>query len=535
VRSARRIAALVVAAMGAAVGIGGFGAAGGAAEPVRLTVGVIGPIGSLDPATANRDVARETWQLQYPTLTTFALDPLDVVPGLARAWSPTADGRGFVYTLQSATWSDGRPITAADVVASLRNARDGNWPYAENLLVGLDAHAIDDTTVEVDASAGLGALPTLPLHIFPGGTPADGVSGGDFRVVDHSDARVTMDVVDRPGRAALDQVVFRSYPDADSLRTALERGDVDIAAGFAPRDYDTVRDTPHATTVHANDGAQWLLDSRVDDPVLRGAIAHAIDRDALVHDVVNDVGRAATTPLFARPAEWQLPDTEAQQIATANAYEPEAARAAVATLPGAPQLTIAAPDSAAGNAIAHDLIASLGDAGITVRRVAGDTGDLEVVRRDPSDDPTAALQSFTCGAGKHCDPAYDAAFASFTTADAAGRRAAAQEMTRLLGRDGTEVALFTPDELQAFRTDNIDGMLRTPEQTRLVVFWPSVEQYRQMTKAAPAAAEELPATTYLGLAVGVGLVAVLVIFVLDRVIQARRKTEQAKALSATNG
>ena len=44
----------------------------GAAGPVRLTIGVIGPIGSLDPATASGAVAREVWRLQYPTLTTFA-------------------------------------------------------------------------------------------------------------------------------------------------------------------------------------------------------------------------------------------------------------------------------------------------------------------------------------------------------------------------------------------------------------------------------------------------------------------------------
>jgi ABC-type transport system substrate-binding protein len=329
--------------------------------------------------------------------------------------------------------------------------------------------------------------------------------------------------------------VFRSYPDASALRVALEHGDVDIAARFAPRDYDAVRETNHATTVHANDGAQWLLDSHVRDPNLRHAIGSAIDRDALVRDVVNEVGRSATVPVFARPAEWQLSDAETRQIEAANGYDPEAARATVTALPQAPHLTLSAPHTAAGDTIARDLRASLGDAGISVRRVDGATADLDVVHREPGDDPTAALRSFTCAEGRHCDPAYDAAFEAFTNADAAGRRDAAQQMTRLLVGEGTEVALFAPDELQAFRTDNIDGMLRKPEQTRLVVFWPSVEQYREMAKAAPLASEELPAATYLGLAIGVGIVAAIVIVVLDRVVQARRKREHANALSAPNG
>ena len=46
-----------------------------AAEPVRATIGVIGPIGSLDPSEATSAVAREVMQLQYPALTTFAAVP----------------------------------------------------------------------------------------------------------------------------------------------------------------------------------------------------------------------------------------------------------------------------------------------------------------------------------------------------------------------------------------------------------------------------------------------------------------------------
>ena len=45
----------------------------GAAEPLVMTVGTVGSIGSLDPRTGNSVVAREVWKIQYPTLT--AVDP----------------------------------------------------------------------------------------------------------------------------------------------------------------------------------------------------------------------------------------------------------------------------------------------------------------------------------------------------------------------------------------------------------------------------------------------------------------------------
>ena len=70
-----------------------------ASGPLRLTVGTLGRIGSLDPRHGNGDIAREVWNLQYPTLT--GLDPktLDPAPGVAAAWSPAPGGTGWIYNL----------------------------------------------------------------------------------------------------------------------------------------------------------------------------------------------------------------------------------------------------------------------------------------------------------------------------------------------------------------------------------------------------------------------------------------------------
>ena len=107
-----------------------------------MTVGTVGNIGSLDPRTGNSVVAREVWKIQYPTLT--AVDPrtLDPTAGVAIAWSPLPNGNGWRYELRpKLTWSDGKPVTAADVVYSLEHARDEQWPYANGMLDGLSARA----------------------------------------------------------------------------------------------------------------------------------------------------------------------------------------------------------------------------------------------------------------------------------------------------------------------------------------------------------------------------------------------------------
>ena len=464
------------------------------------------------------------WKLQYPTLTAFAVDDLETVPGIADAWTANADGHGYAYTLGAATWSDGQPVTAADVVSSLRRARDEDWPSAAGLLDGLDARVVDDRTVEITTTGEIGALPTLPLHIVPESGDSK-VSAGDFVVTAADDSEVRMEVIDRPGRPALDEIVFRSYSDAAALEHALGRGDVDIAAGFANDDLAAVqrdrrcdRDPQQRRrpVVPASCASATRSSGR---PSRR-----AIDRDTLVGSAVAGVGRPAVAPIVARGQEWQLDDAEVQTLAEQLRFAPDDAKALVQQLATVPTLTLAAPDDAVGDAIADSVIAALDAVGVTVERVGGGApADLTVARRDPTDDPTAALAQYTCSAGIWCDARYDAAFAQYSaTSDPATRQAAARTMVRRLTDGLPEIVLFAPDELQAYRVDNVAGIQRDPDVSRLVVFWPSAEQYRGMVPAAAAASEELPAVTFAALALASAAVVAAGVVVIDRRIQARR-------------
>jgi peptide/nickel transport system substrate-binding protein len=222
----------------------------GAAEPLRMTVGTLGTIGSLDPRAGNSIVAREVWNIQYPTLT--ALDPatLDPTAGVAIAWTPLPNGRGWRYELRPGlTWSDGKPVTATDVVYSLDHARDEHWPYAGSMLDGLTARALDAHTVAVTSSSTNRVLPGLRLHVVPAhvyakvsnvdnDTTALGVADGPWHVVSKSASSVELGVLGRPGGPPLDQIIFRTYPTAGALIDALSRGDVDVISGVPTTDLD---------------------------------------------------------------------------------------------------------------------------------------------------------------------------------------------------------------------------------------------------------------------------------------------------------
>ena len=492
--------------------------------PLRLTIGVAEPIGSIDPATGASATAQEIWRLQYPALTGIATSTLDVAPGLASAWAPGDENTQWTYTIRpGATWSDGVPVTADDVVYSLDRTRDESWPYARELLDGYTADVVDDQHVRIDAPEA-GALPALPLHVVPrhlfeAGTDVDetGVVGsGDWHVAERSENEVRLVAVDRPGRPALDEIVFRSYPDGDSLLDALRSGDVDVAAALPISSYLTVRDIPDVTTVHANDGDQWILRVRIEDPALRAVVARAIDRDALVRESVAGAGRAQTAPIVRRG------DATAEPTAKGPEFAPGVARRRLQDLdpPPAP-ITFSEPTDGTGATVATALVDMLKDAGLEVERVS-QRGDLELVRRNPGDDPLPELTPYTCAGDVWCDDAFDNAYNRYVEAsDDVTRDEAVQDMLARLVGETAEIVLFAPDQVQAFRTDNVTGLLREPSEQRVVTFWPGIDQYRQVVAAQEPAGEDLPTVTFFAIAAVVVVLFAAVLWIAYRLGRSR--------------
>ena len=95
-------------------------------------------------------------------------------------------------------------------------------------------------------------------------------------------------------------------------------------------------------------------------------------------------------------------------------------------------------------------------------------------------------------------------------------------MVQRLAEQSAEVVLFAPDQLQSFTTRNVTGLLEEPSDPRLVVFWPSVQQYGNVHATPAPASEELPNRTFAALAITGAVVVGLGVVVIDRRIQARR-------------
>src|SRR5688500_17903789 len=130
---------------------------------------------SLDPALSTDVPTGEVVSLLFDNLTQFDA-VAQLTPGLARTWETDPAGRTYTFHLrQNATFHDGRPITAADVRASMLralapgSAGGRSWPLypirgARGYAAGTNKE-VEGITVRDDSTVIL----TLeePLNLFP--------------------------------------------------------------------------------------------------------------------------------------------------------------------------------------------------------------------------------------------------------------------------------------------------------------------------------------------------------------------------------
>src|SRR6266700_4954733 len=142
-----------------------------------LRVGITQDIDSVNPFLAELASSTDIGRVMYEFLTTY--DPKDEhpVPGLATAWTHSADGRTWTNTIRpGAKWSDGQPITAHDAAFTFnlmmtnKDAATANGNFVANFA---SVSAPNDTTLVITTKAPQATMlaldvPIVPRHIWSG-------------------------------------------------------------------------------------------------------------------------------------------------------------------------------------------------------------------------------------------------------------------------------------------------------------------------------------------------------------------------------
>lgn len=262
---------------------------------------------------------------------------------LAESWDVSPDGLTYTFALRDGvTFHNGEPFDADDVVFSINNVltKDPAHPFATTLAPISSVAAVDPSTVEITVDAvsanllfyltqgqgvildesAVGTIENQPVGTGP--FIFESWNVGDSITLSRNDAYWG-------DPALLETVVFRYLNDPNTLNNAMLGGDLDIIAGVSAPELLTAFESDDRFEVLqglTNGEVTLSLNGRrapLDDVRVRQAIAHAIDRQAVVDLAYAGYGTVIGT--FSTPLDpWYRDLTEAYP------YDPDRARALLA-------------------------------------------------------------------------------------------------------------------------------------------------------------------------------------------------------------
>lgn len=297
----------------------------------------------LDPTAGAAGAIRQvTYANIFEGLTRFAADG-SVVPGLAHDWDISEDGTVYTFYLHDGVlFHDGTPMTAQDVKFSLDRARAEDSINAQKVLFeGIaDVAVIDDITVEVTLAQPDGsflfnmawgdAVIMSPASVD--GNRQNPVGTGAFMFAqwvqgDRIELVRNPDYWGEP--AALDAATFRFISDPTAAFAAVMAEDVDAFINFpAPENLPQFEADPRFQVLVGSTEGETILAMNnavepFDNPLVRQAVAHAIDRQAVIDGAMFGYGTPIGTHFAPHhPAYVDLTDL--------SPHDPERARALLA-------------------------------------------------------------------------------------------------------------------------------------------------------------------------------------------------------------
>lgn len=507
------VAALVLTTVGATYAVRHRGSASAGPTPPDYREAIVAaqrPL-ILNPLLARADPAsRDVTTLLNPGLLRLNTR-VAPAPELATSWGVSGDGLSYRFQMvPGRRWSDGTPITPADVAATVSLVQRPGFPDAALASIwkgvtassqGAAAITMTLPTPRAAFAVEVADLPILPATIARRSL-ADlvatehnaVVASGPMRVSSASD--LTVELAANPTALPaprLRTIELRLEPDFIGAARALATGQVDAVLASNPAERNALADMP-AVTVHDMVSLSFvdlLLNTRrpgLNDPVVRRALATGIDRAALIKDALHAGGRtqvdaipAGILWLGAGSSEQPDPALAARALDAAG-YVPEP-RTGV-RVKGSVRLdyTLDVPDAGPLPAVAHELALQLAAVGIgaTVVRVPSDrftesvvfspTYDMAVAEWDSGADPdvsaywrsNAKPPAGFNASGLPADPFLDRALDSLATElDPQLRAEAAQRVDQRLAISVPAVFLYAP--LTSFAVSRAIAHVTLPE------------------------------------------------------------------------
>ncbi|MDD3266651.1 MAG: peptide ABC transporter substrate-binding protein [Burkholderiales bacterium] len=304
-------------------------------DTIRIDVGAEVP--SLDPTKAEDVNSVRIMYDLFAGLLDFN-QKNEIIPGMAKSWDISADGKTYTFHLRDGLkFSDGSPITAKDFVYSWQRLVDpkvgssysfllSNVINGQSIIDGkkslatLGVKASDDKTFVVTLnnpdSSFLDKVSLPNLYVIPEKVikqygdswtnPSNIISSGAYKIKEHVvNGYILADKNPNYYDAksvTIPHVKYLPYVDLNSSVAAYKTGDLDMTFQMLPVDQYKQLKEEYKDQVHTiQQEALSYFEYNMQDPILgkniklRQALSMAVDRDALVNDVLQD----GKSPLYA--------------------------------------------------------------------------------------------------------------------------------------------------------------------------------------------------------------------------------------------
>jgi len=272
-----------------------------------------------DPQTLNPFIGLDeesytVWAINWDLLVNFSAEDLSPSPGIAESWEISDDRKKVTFKLADRNWSDGVPITSADVKWSLDTLGSEGELFTSYTNNVTSITTPDDRTVVIKTSrpdarivGGL-FIYILPEHIW-GKVPLEElttsyqpelpmVGTGPFIVTEFERGRIIR-MEQNPEfepKPKLDQVQFIKYGTQDATERALQLGEIDLAPEVQATTFERLGQQENIDAVDSPSPAFTQLafnlcpeklcpdanfNPAIQDVDVRRAIAYSVDRERL--------------------------------------------------------------------------------------------------------------------------------------------------------------------------------------------------------------------------------------------------------------
>ena len=301
-----------------------------------LNEGIVGTPRFINPLLAVTDADRDISRLVFRGLMKEDANG-NTVPDLAQSYTVSSDNLTYTFILKKAYFQDGTPLTADDVLFTINSATNPTLNSSERVTwEGVGVKVVDPKTITFTLKQPYApflenmTLGILPKHIWQNvsydnwtystNNTTNAIGSGWYKITKISQTAsgipeyYNLSVYRKSGSGAplIDDIVIKFYSSEDILINAYNSGDIDILGGVDPKDADKLSKDgavimstplPRIFGLFFNPSqAKIFSDSKV-----RLAISTAINKDAIVNDVLFGYGETINDPI---PRSIRLTDDE---------------------------------------------------------------------------------------------------------------------------------------------------------------------------------------------------------------------------------